>query len=223
MAKTRKTKADIHIDIVSDIVCPWCWLGYRYFQQAAKQTKHNIKLTWRPYMLDSDIVSQGVPYKDYMRAKFGDSPSNRFAQMRKHLETAGPNVGIDFRFDDIPIRPNTLAAHRLMRWAEGQGLGSAAAEALFRAFFTEHKDVGKPAILAAIAGELGMDAPLTEKLLITAQDNASVQEEIAFYRELGVNAVPTFIYNGQYAVQGAQPPQAHIQAIEEATKNPAES
>ncbi len=221
MAKQRNPAPIIHVDIVSDIVCPWCWLGYRYFAQAAKKSGRKIKLSWRPFMLDASTPKEGVPYKDYMRSKFGDGPSNKFIAMREHLESAGPELGIDFKFSGIPMRPNTMAAHRLMRWAEGQELGSEAAEALFQAFFTDHKDVGDINVLAEIAESLGMDGELTAKLLESDQDEAAVTEELFFYRDLGVNSVPTFIYNGQFAIQGAQELQAHLKAIEEAAKHPA--
>jgi len=224
MAKAKKPpKALIQVDIVSDIVCPWCWLGVRYFKKAAKQSKHDINLTWRPYMLDPEVPAGGVPYNDYMKKKFGtDGPSDRFKAMREALEDAGPTVGIDFKFGEIPMRPNTLDAHRLLKWAQGQDLGDTASDALFRAFFTELKDVGDHTILKEIAEDIGMDAELVSELLAKEDDKNVVREEIMFFRNLGVNAVPTFIYNGQYAVQGAQPIETHLKAIENAAQNPPE-
>ena len=225
MAKRKSTKTPkqtIHVDIVSDIVCPWCWLGVRYFQKAAKQSKHDVKLTWRPYMLDPEVPEGGLPYNAYMKQKFGDGPSDRFKAMREALETQGPTVGIDFKFGEIPMRPNTLNAHRLIKWAQGQELGDAASEALFRAFFTDLKDVGDPSILKEIAQEIGMDAELVEELLAKDDDKNTVREEIMFFRNLGVNGVPCFIYNGQFAVQGAQPVDKHLRAIENAAQNPPE-
>lgn len=223
MAKRKsanKPKQTIQVDIVSDIVCPWCWLGVRYFQKAAKQSKHDINLTWRPYMLDPTVPEEGVPYNAYMKQKFGDGPSDRFKAMREALETQGPKLGIDFKFGDIPMRPNTLNAHRLLKWAQGQDLGDAASDALFQAFFTDLKDVGDPTILKEIAKEIGMDAELVSDLLSKEDDKNAVREEIIFFRNLGVNGVPCFIYNGQFAVQGAQPAEAHLKAIDEAAKLP---
>lgn len=200
----------IEVDIVSDIVCPWCWLGARQFLTAAKAVPFDVTLRWHPYMLDGDIPASGTPYKDYMKAKFGDIPSIKFKAMRAHLEAAGPDLGIDFRFDDIPMRPNTLRAHRLMKWAQGQGKGTDMAEALFKAFFTDHRDVGCIDTLCAIAGEVGMDAALTRDLLQSERDADSVKSEIAYFANLGISGVPTFIYNRQYVVQGAQPTDSHI-------------
>jgi len=218
---SKKAKTPIQVDIVSDIVCPWCWLGVRYFQKAAKQSKHEVNLTWRPYMLDPEVPEEGVPYNDYMKQKFGtDGPSDRFKAMRSALESQGPDVGIDFKFGEIPMRPNTLNAHRLLRWAQGQDLGDMASDALFRSFFTDLKDVGDHTILKEIAEEIGMDSELVGELLAKEDDKNAVREEIMFFRNLGVNGVPCFIYNGQFAVQGAQPVEAHIKALEEAAKLP---
>ena len=223
MAKKKSIKPPkqtIQVDVVSDIVCPWCWLGVRYFQKAAKHSKHDVNLTWRPYMLDPTVPESGVPYNQYMKNKFGDGPSDKFKAMREALEEAGPTVGIDFKFGEIPMRPNTLDAHRLLKWAQGQALGDAASDALFRAFFTELKDVGNPAILKEIAEEIGMDAELVTDLLSKEDDKNAVREEIMFFRNLGINGVPCFIYNGQFAVQGAQPVDAHLKALDEAAKLP---
>ena len=220
MAKRKAPKQTIQVDIVSDIVCPWCWLGVRYFQKAAKQSKYDVNLTWRPYMLDPAVPEEGTPYSAYMKQKFGNGPSNRFKAMRESLEAQGPTLGIDFKFDDILMRPNTLNAHRLLKWAQGQDLGDAASDALFRTFFTDLKDVGDHAILKEIAEEIGMDAKLVEELLAKDDDKNAVREEIMYFRNLGVNGVPCFIYNGQFAVQGAQPAETHLKAMEQAAKLP---
>jgi len=217
-AKSRKKT--IQVDIVSDIVCPWCWLGARYFQKAAKQSKHDVNLTWRPYMLDPTVPEEGMPYAAYMKQKFGDGPTNRFKAMREALEAQGPTVDIDFKFSEIPMRPNTLNAHRLLKWAQGQDLGDATSDALFRTFFTDLKDVGDIAILKEIAEEVGMDAELVSELLAKEDDKNTIREEIMFFRNLGVNGVPCFIYNGQFAVQGAQPVETHLKAIEQAANLP---
>ena len=224
MAKNKTPKTTIQVDIVSDIVCPWCWLGVKLFEKAAKQSNQNINISWRPYMLDPSVPEGGVPYRDYMKQKFGDTPSNKFTEMRKHLEQAGPQHGIEYKFDDIPLRINTLNAHRFLKWAQGQGQdkGNEASEALFKAYFTDLKDLGDPTILAEIAAGIGMDGDLVLELLTQDNDKNAVREEIMFFRNLGVNAVPTFIYNGQFAVQGAQPPKAHIDAIKKAAQMPAQ-
>ena len=220
MAKKKRSFSPIQVDIVSDIVCPWCWLGSRYFQMAAKKSGRKIELTWRPYMLDPTVPEGGVPYKDYMKKKFGDTPSNRWTEMRKALEQAAPEAGIEFKFGQIPMRPNTLNAHRLMKWAQGQGKGDMAADALFRACFADLKDIGDKDVLANIAGDIEMDAEIVSDLLDSDRDKQAVEEEIDFFRQLGVSGVPTFIYNGQFAIQGAQPVDSHRAAIEKAASMP---
>lgn len=223
MAKSKTPQTTIQVDIVSDIVCPWCWLGVKLFEKAAKQSKQNITISWRPYMLDPSVPEDGVPYKDYMKQKFGDTPSNKFTEMRKHLEQAAPQHDIKYKFDDIPLRINTLNAHRFLKWAQGQDKGNAASEALFKTYFTDLKNVSDPVILAEIATDIGMDGSLVLELLSKEDDKNSIREEIMFFRNLGVNAVPTFIYNGQFVVQGAQAPEAHIEAIKKAAQMPAQT
>lgn len=221
MAKSKTSSTPIQVDIVSDVVCPWCWVGVKLFLKAAKQSGKNIVLSWRPYMLDPAVPENGVAYKDYMKQKFGDAPSNRFKEMRQHLEQVGPSLGIDFKFDDIPMRPNTLDAHRLIKWAQGQNKANEASEALFEAYFTDLKDVGNIDVLTQISEAIGMDEDVIKKLLGGDDDKNAVREEIMFFRNLGVNAVPTFIYNGQFAIQGAQGPEAHLEAIKNAANMPA--
>ena len=142
--------------------------------------------------------------------------------MREYLEAAAPDAGIEFRFDDIKTRPNTLNAHRLMRWAAGQGKAEAMAEELFEAFFRRTDDIGDPAVLAACAEAAGLDRPIIEDLLSSDRDEKAVWDEEMFYRKLGVSGVPTYIFNGQFAVSGAQEPAALADAIREALKNPVE-
>lgn len=219
MPKTQKPNP-VTVDIVSDIVCPWCWLGSRYFFQAAKQSSHKLDVTWRPYMLDPTVPEAGVPYPDYMKQKFGGGPSDRFKAMREHLEAAAPDAGINFKFDNIPVRPNTLNAHRLMRWATGQGKGNACSEHLFAAFFDDLKDVGDIDVLIEIAENIGLDKALVQDLLKSEDDKKAVQQEISYFQQLGVSGVPCFIYAGQFAVQGAQSPETHLAAIEKAAKLP---
>lgn len=206
----------ITVDIVSDIVCPWCWLGLRYFIKARSEFGSSVELRWHPYMLDPTVPKDGVPYKTYMTHKFGSSPSNKFSAMRKHLEEAGPGLGIDFNFSGIPMRPNTLNAHRLMKWAGGQDRDTEMAEALFKAFFTDHKDIGDIKVLGQLAKDVGLDGNLVADLLSTDKDVEAVQKEITYFAQLGISGVPTFIYNQKFIVQGAQPNETHLAALNKA-------
>ncbi|WP_291843021.1 DsbA family oxidoreductase [Maricaulis sp.] len=215
----------VTVDIVSDLVCPWCWLGKRHWDDARKLTSDiKVDTVWRPFQLDPTLPREGRPYKDYMREKFsGAEASGRWKAMRDHLEQAGPGAGIDFRFDDIAMRPNTLNAHRLMRWAGGQDKSDAMGEALFAAFFSEGRDIGDLAVLAELAGKAGLDAAVTADLLATDRDEKAVWEEELFYRKLGVSGVPTYIFNGRFAVSGAQEPAVLADAIRQAVREPAET
>ena len=207
----------VTVDIVADIVCPWCWLGKRYWDEAVKLTPDiKTNVTWRPFQLDASIAPQGKPYGEYMKAKFSGEHASRWQQMRDHLEAAAPGAGIHFDFDNIPIRPNTLNAHRIMRWATGQDRADAMIEALFEAFFAKGSDIGDPAVLAELAGNAGLDAKLTADLLAGDADRKQITEEEQFYRKLGVSGVPCYIFNGQFAVSGAQPAEELAKAIREA-------
>lgn len=221
MAKRKSSRPKnipVEVDIVSDFVCPWCWLGYKQFLQVADKTKPRPNLAFRPYMLDSAVPKEGADYKSYMKAKFGGKPDSRWTEMRTHLEAAGPENGIAFDFKAITRRPNTLNAHRLMRWAQGQDVGPACAERLFRAYMENGEDIGDTDVLCRIAEDIGLDADLVRDLLGSDKDKLDVQNEILFFRGLGVSGVPTFIYGGQMAVQGAQSPETHRKVLADAAK-----
>lgn len=199
----ERTRVDL--DVVSDIVCPWCWLGKRRLDAAiAAIPEIDVDVRWRPFELDPLVPNGGVDYRTYMRAKFGDDRESRFKPMRDHLEAAAPAAGITFRFDAIAVRPNTRDAHRLVRWAQGQGKGGAAKEALFQAFFADLKDIGDKGVLSEIAQAIGLDRALVADLLASDRDIAEVEAEETFFRRIGVSGVPTYIANGKLAVQGAQ-------------------
>lgn len=213
----------VSVDIVADFVCPWCWLGKRNWDAALKQVPDiKVETTWRPYQLDPTIAREGRPYRDYMKAKFSGEHAERWAQMRDYLEAAAPEAGIEFNFDAIKTRPNTLNAHRLMRWATGQGKAEAMVEELFDAFFRRTLDIGDPAVLASCAEAAGLERAIIEDLLASDRDEKAVWDEEMFYRKLGVSGVPTYIFNGQFAVSGAQDPAALADAIQEALKHPVE-
>lgn len=211
----------ISVDLVSDPVCPWCWLGLRYWRAARELTAEiPVDTVLRPYQLDASVPQGGVPYRDYMRSKFSGDASERYKLMRAHLEAAGPAVGIVFNFDQIERRPNTLDAHRMIRWAQGQELGLDAADAVHRAFFEERRDIGDRTVLSEIAEEIGLDAGLVGELLSTDRDADAVLREEQFYRSLGVQGVPCFIFNGRFAVSGAEDPEHLAGAIRKAADSP---
>ncbi|GLQ19441.1 DsbA family protein [Algimonas porphyrae] len=212
--------AAIQVDLVSDFVCPWCWLGYKQFMAAAQSSKNRPELTFRPYMLDPTVPEDGQDYRAYMTAKFGEDSKDRFKESRAHLEKLGKDYGIAFDFSAISRRPNSLNAHRLLKWAQGQDAGPAVAEAIFRAYHEQGQDIGDTKVLCDIAEQAGLDGSLVRELLARDDDKLEIQQEIMFFRGLGISGVPTFIYNGQFAVQGAQDPATHKQAFRQAIDNP---
>ena len=211
----------VYVDLVSDPVCPWCWLGLKYWDAARILVPEiKTKTVLRPYQLDPALPRSGTDYRAYMRKKFGDGPSDQFKAMRVYLEQAAPDAGIEFKFDQISKRPNTLDAHRLIRWAQGQGVGETVADRLHKAFLNDGRDIGDASVLTQIAEEGGLDAALVGELLSSDRDSDAVLKEERFYRELGVQGVPCFIFNGQFAVSGAEAPKVLADAITKAATLP---
>ncbi|MHA6289391.1 DsbA family oxidoreductase [Maricaulis sp. CAU 1757] len=214
----------VSVDLIADFVCPWCWLGKRHWDQALQSApRAKIETLWRPFQLDPTLPREGVPYQAYMEKKFAGEDAGRWRQMRDHLEQAGPTIGITFNFDKLEIRPNTLNAHRVMRWARGQGQADDLAEYLFKAFFEDGLDIGDTETLTSLAGQAGLDPDTVRDLLSTDRDEKPVWEEELFYRKLGVSGVPTYIFNGRFAVSGAQDTSVLVDAIRQAAKEPAEA
>ncbi len=211
------------IEMVSDIVCPWCWLGKRRLDAAiAMVSDLDVKVVFRPYELDPTIPAAGVDYKDYMRQRFGsDAGKERSNTMRQALIDYGEAEGIPYRFDAITRRPNSFNAHRVVRWAQGQDKGGAAKEALFRAFFSEGRDIGDPAVLVDVAGEIGLDPVIVADLLPTDADVANVRAEADMFRDMGISGVPTYIAARRVAVQGAESAEKLARFLRHAAETPA--
>lgn len=201
----------IRIDIVSDVVCPWCFVGKRRLERAlAAESPGEIVVGWRPYQLNPDLPPDGMDRREYMRAKFGEE---RIAEIHKRLTAIGLEEGIPFDFDAIKRAPNTLKAHRLIKYAEAKGLQDQLVEALFTGYFMRGQDVGDTATLADIAGALGMDTADVAAYLDGTDDEAETLEAIDFARQIGVQGVPCFIVERKYAISGAQSPEAFAQVF----------
>jgi predicted DsbA family dithiol-disulfide isomerase len=214
MSAPAPTQAPVSIDVVSDVVCPWCYLGKQRLEAALASLPHPVAVRWRPYQLDPTLPPEGKERRAYMLAKFGSS--DRIEQAHARLAAMGAEEGIAFAFDRIAISPNTLDAHRLIRWA-GAGsdpaLQGAVVDALFRAYFVEGRNIGDRAVLADIAGACGLDAAEIAARLATDEDRAAVEAEVAEAQAIGVTGVPTFILAGRYALVGAQPAEEIARAL----------
>ena len=196
----------MQIDIISDVVCPWCFIGKRRLEKAlVMRPEVDAAITWRPFQLNPDMPAEGMARADYIATKFGDSGHSR--RIHQTIAEAGATVGIDFAFDKIDRSPNTRNAHRLIRYATKQGAGTEVVTRLFDGYFLEGRDVGDIATLAKIAAEAGLDEREARAFLFGDSERDEVVAEDRNARRLGVNAVPCFIFAGQYAISGAQEPE----------------
>lgn len=208
-------KLDIRIDVVSDVVCPWCYVGSKRLELALAGLPDVVaEVHWRPFQLDPTIPAEGMDRKTYMRNKFGNDDA-RLKAMHDRLIESTLDAGIRFAFDKIKVAANTLDAHRLIRWAGGQGpaMQDKVVRALFKANFEDGRNIGDQAVLTEIAAEAGMDVSVVAALLPTDADRDAVREEITQAQRMGVTGVPCFLLENKYAVMGAQPTEALADAI----------
>ncbi|WP_311029130.1 DsbA family oxidoreductase [Mesorhizobium koreense] len=205
---------EITIDVVSDAVCPWCFVGQKRLDKAvASLPDIDVSISWRPFQLDPTIPPEGTDRKEYMWAKFGDG--DHLQQIHARLEETGKAEGIAFDFDAIKISPNTLDAHRLIRWAAsaGDAIQGKVARRLFQLYFEEGQNIGDHQVLIEAARESGMDEAVARTLLATDADKEEVRTEIATASRMGITGVPCFLIEGRYAVMGAQETAALADAI----------
>ncbi len=197
-----ETDETLAIDVVSDVVCPWCYLGEKRLEAAVAEESLPVAVRWRPYQLDPTIPEGGLDRGEYMARKFGRD--GRLETIHDNLVRLGAEVGLPFAFDRIRRAPNTLDAHRLVRWSVSTGAQAKVVDRLFRAYFVEGRDVGDRAELLAVAADCGLDAGIVERLFAEGADIDSVRKEIAEAQAIGISGVPFFIFAGRLAVPGAQ-------------------
>lgn len=204
----------IRLDIISDIACPWCYVGKAYLDRALEsRPDHPFLIEWHPFQLNPDMPKDGMDRRAYLEAKFGgkEGAVRAYAPLIGHAEAAG----IELNLDRITRQPNTLDAHRLIHWAGLEGRQTAMVSALFRAIWRDGRDVGDPETLLDIAGEVGLDRQMMERLLGSDSDAEDISARDAHARERGVTGVPTFVIANQHVVQGAQPTETWIQIIDD--------
>jgi predicted DsbA family dithiol-disulfide isomerase len=209
----------IKLDILSDPVCPWCYIGKSNLDRALEANpNHAFEIEWHPFQLNPDMPADGRDRREYLETKFGGKA--RAVEIYARVEQAARDAGLQIDFGAISRIPNTLNAHRLIHWAGLEGRQTAVVSALFRAYWTQGRDIGDIATLIAIAGECGLDAAMTERLLGTDADAEDIRARDHHARERGVSGVPCFIIANQYVVSGAQPPQVWAQVIEDLASAP---
>src|SRR4051812_10433648 len=206
------------VDVVSDLVCPWCYIGKRKLETALQRLREHdpeleVAVHWHPFQLNPDLPSEGMSRRDYLRAKFGAANAD---QVYARVSNAGAGVGIDFRFEAIQRQPNTLDAHRLVAWAQARGDAGPLIERLFRAYFIEGRMLGDADELVRLASECGYLDDEVRAFLDSEDEREPVEAEDREAREVGISGVPFFIFNGKVALSGAQDPENLLQAIAKA-------
>ncbi|HLL27692.1 MAG TPA: DsbA family oxidoreductase [Xanthobacteraceae bacterium] len=206
-------KKRVVIDVVSDVVCPWCYLGKHRLEAALKlRPDIETEIHWRPYFLDPRVPREGMARVDYLSRKFGSDERIRPAHER--LSRLGREEGIEFHFEKIARQPNTLDAHRLIGWAEAEGRAGAVVEKIFSLFFSEGADLTDRETLLVAAKAGGLDVDNMRRDLAGERDVLEVEKAATFSAEAGISGVPFFIFNNRFAVAGAQTPDMLAEAMD---------
>ena len=203
----------VRIDVVSDVVCPWCFIGKRRLEKAlALKLDVPVEVHWHPYFLNDWIPREGISRKEYLTTKFG-SPE-RYKGIAQRVSAAAAAEGLTYAMDKISRQPNTLDAHRLIRWADGIGKAAEMKQRLMDLYFTEGADLTNRAVLVQAAADIGLDAGDIGEALASDKDVAEVEQEAQSAKEAGIQGVPMFILGGKVGVSGAQEPEYLAEAIE---------
>ncbi|MBN8927080.1 MAG: DsbA family oxidoreductase [Rhodospirillales bacterium] len=199
-------KARLAIEIVHDLVCPWCYLGVRRLMRTLRRRPDLLyELTWRPFLLNPDMPRSGMSRPEYVVRKFGGE--DRARRLYTSISEIGRAEGVLFRFDRIRRTPSSVDAHRLVRFAARVGRADAMVEALFAAHFTDGHDIGDHAVLAAIAAACGLEPQPVRRFLASEEEADSVHADNLRAHRLGINGVPCFVVSGRHAIAGAQEPE----------------
>lgn len=202
------------IDVYSDVVCPWCYVGKRRLERALDRLNGAVqaRITWRPFQLNPTMPKDGMDRTAYLEAKFGSLDA--FRQLEEHVLAAGAAERIPFAFEKVARTPNTFLAHRLIWYARQQGRQDAVVESLFRGYFTEGADIGSVPVLGQLAGRAGLAAASVELFLHSEEGTTEVKAEEAAGHRLGIRGVPYFALKQASGISGAQPVDVFVSAIE---------
>ena len=200
----------VKLDILSDPICPWCYIGKTNLDRALARSEelagdHPFEIEWHPFQLNPEMPAEGADRRSYLEAKFGGKA--QAVQIYARVTEVAAAAGLVFNFEAMERTPNTLNAHRLIYWAGIEGRQSLVVSALFRAYFCEGRDIGDAEVLADLADSAGMDGAVVARLLASDADMADIRARDAHSREMGINSVPTFIVDHRHAVPGAQSPE----------------
>ncbi len=199
-------RSRLQIEVVFDLVCPWCYLGTRRLRRALRARPDIVAdLHWRPFLLNPDIPAGGLPRHEFLTRKFGGE--ERARRLHATIAELGLAEGVPFRFERIRRMPSSLDAHRLVRFASREGLAEPMVDALFHAHFAEGADLGDDVVLVGLAGRVGLDAVLVRRFLDSGAEADAVHAENLRAHRLGINGVPCFVMGGRHAIAGAQEPE----------------
>ena len=203
----------ITIDVISDVACPWCYIGKRRLEAALKKWKGApVKVSWHPYQLDPSMRPEGMDRDTYLTNKFGSV--ERVQAMTDRLIAIGKTVGIEFDFGDNWLAVNTLPLHQLLHVAREEGVGIQMKERFLAAYFEEAQHLNKPQTLYAIAENFGWDQDKVDAIINDLKIAEAVQAEIAHYQRRGISSVPFFVLNNEFGISGAQPTEVFLEALE---------
>jgi predicted DsbA family dithiol-disulfide isomerase len=206
------TPEALQIDVVSDVVCPWCFIGKRRLEQAiALCPDIPVEVNFRPYFLNPWVPRAGMTRTDYLTKKFGSV--ERYGEIAQRVATAAAEEGLTYAVDKMSRQPNTLDSHRVIFWARNSGAQACVKQRLMDFYFTEGADLSDQEVLVKAATECGMDGEEVRRLLATATDVERVTQEAESARSAGINGVPTFIFGGAFSTSGAQPPETLAEII----------
>jgi predicted DsbA family dithiol-disulfide isomerase len=217
----QQVEASVHIDVISDVVCPWCFLGKRRLDAAVRMVPDiQVRVMFRPFLLDPTIPREGMSRRDYLVGKFGEGALHG---IHDQLIAIGKAEGVPYKFDLITRSPNSMNAHRLLRWAAVAGTQPQVLEALFMAYWSWGQDIGDIEVLKTVAVVNGFRGEDIERVLKSDEGVKDVLEEVAMAERIGVTGVPTFILNSKHGVVGAQPAEVLANAIRKVAAGSAQS
>jgi predicted DsbA family dithiol-disulfide isomerase len=208
----------LSVQVLSDVICPWCFIGKRRLERAVAAHGGPVAVRWLPFQLNPQMPREGVSRREYRTRKFGSW--ERSLALDAQVAAAGAGEGIHFAFDRMDRTPNTLDAHRLIGLADTEGVQDAVVEALFRAYFTEGRDIGARQTLFDVAAGAGLDRGKAEAVLTGGGGQEAIREADDLARRVRVEGVPLFVINGRVTLSGAQPPEAFLEAFRQASGPP---